>query len=147
MHLDKPEVRMVPSPSGDGSLLVAAGGGVFAFGDAPFPRSTGGTGVDDIVTLTPDAAPTVRGNPRAARPGHARHPGAGLGETVALTPQAVARRRGSRAQDVLRARSHEAMASSSMALWRLTRARSSASRTALLSLARMNDDTACASNS
>ena len=38
------------------------------------------------------------------------------------------------------------MASSSMALWRLARARSRASRTALFSLARRNEETAFASN-
>ena len=39
---------------------MASDGGIFAFGDASFMGSTGGTGVDDIVTLAPTAESTLQ---------------------------------------------------------------------------------------
>jgi hypothetical protein len=43
MQLDQPIVGMTTTPSGNGYWLVAADGGIFTFGDAPFFGSTGGT--------------------------------------------------------------------------------------------------------
>jgi hypothetical protein len=42
MHLNRPIVGIAPTPTGQGYWLVAADGGVFAFGDAPFYGSMGG---------------------------------------------------------------------------------------------------------
>jgi hypothetical protein len=42
MHLNSPIIDLAPTPSGNGYWLVAADGGVFAFGDATFSGSTGG---------------------------------------------------------------------------------------------------------
>ena len=40
--LNQPIVGMAATPSGNGYWLVAADGGIFAFGDAPFHGSMGG---------------------------------------------------------------------------------------------------------
>jgi hypothetical protein len=40
--LNKPACSILPTPSGNGYLIVAEDGGVFAFGDAAFHGSTGG---------------------------------------------------------------------------------------------------------
>jgi hypothetical protein len=41
MHLNKPIVGMATTPDGKGYWLVAADGGVFTYGDAPFYGSMG----------------------------------------------------------------------------------------------------------
>ena len=41
-HLNAPVVGMAATPDGQGYWLVAADGGVFNFGDAPFAGSMGG---------------------------------------------------------------------------------------------------------
>ena len=41
-HLNAPIVGMATTPDGEGYWLVAADGGVFTFGDAPFAGSMGG---------------------------------------------------------------------------------------------------------
>jgi hypothetical protein len=51
MQLNSPIVDMARTPSGKGYWLVAADGGVFAFGDAPFHGSLGGTGAS-VVAIT-----------------------------------------------------------------------------------------------
>ena len=40
--MNEPVVGMAASPSGNGYWMVAADGGVFAFGDAEYGGSTGG---------------------------------------------------------------------------------------------------------
>ena len=45
-------VGMAPTPSGSGYWEVAADGGIFAFGDAGFFGSLGGTGVADVAGVT-----------------------------------------------------------------------------------------------
>jgi len=54
MTLVAPIVGMAATPSGDGYWLVAADGGIFAFGSAPYEGSTGGL---------PLIAPVVAVNP------------------------------------------------------------------------------------
>jgi hypothetical protein len=44
---------MVPTDDGKGYWLVASDGGVFAFGDAGFVGSLGGSGVTDVTSVTP----------------------------------------------------------------------------------------------
>jgi ribosomal protein L24E len=47
---------MAPTPSGRGYWLVAADGGIFTFGDAPFYGSMGGTPLNQpIVGMAPTA--------------------------------------------------------------------------------------------
>jgi hypothetical protein len=53
MPLNQPVVGMSPTPSGRGYWLVAADGGVFAFGDAPYLGSTGAIRLNQpIVAMT-----------------------------------------------------------------------------------------------
>jgi hypothetical protein len=42
---------MAASPSGNGYWIVAADGGVFSYGDAPFYGSLGGTGITDVAGI------------------------------------------------------------------------------------------------
>jgi hypothetical protein len=42
MHLNEPVVGVAGSPTGAGYWLVAADGGIFSYGNAPFYGSTGG---------------------------------------------------------------------------------------------------------
>ncbi|HEY1733180.1 MAG TPA: hypothetical protein VGG23_01950, partial [Acidimicrobiales bacterium] len=57
LHLDAPIVAVVPSADGAGYFMVAADGGVFAFGDARFAGSCPGIGgcVGSAVAVMPDA--------------------------------------------------------------------------------------------
>ncbi len=43
-QLNQTIVGIAPTPDGQGYWLVAADGGVFAFGDAPFDGTTAGSG-------------------------------------------------------------------------------------------------------
>ncbi len=43
IQLNQPIVGMAATPDGGGYWLVASDGGIFAFGDAPFWGSAGGT--------------------------------------------------------------------------------------------------------
>ena len=49
LTLVAPIAGIVPTPSNDGYWLVAVDGGVFAYGDAPFLGSTGGTVLESPV--------------------------------------------------------------------------------------------------
>ena len=49
MHLNQPVVSMAVTPDGGGYWLVAADGGIFAYGDAAFYGSTGGTHLNQPV--------------------------------------------------------------------------------------------------
>ena len=58
--LNEPMVGMAATPSGKGYWIVAADGGVFSFGDAPFDGSMGGQPLDrPIVGMA--AGPTGHG--------------------------------------------------------------------------------------
>jgi hypothetical protein len=48
--LNQPVQSLVPSASNEGYWLVASDGGIFAFGDAPFLGSMGGTVLNRPVT-------------------------------------------------------------------------------------------------
>ena len=57
MHLNQPVVGMTATADGGGYWLVAADGGIFAYGDAAFYGSTGGTHLNQPVVgmaVTPD---------------------------------------------------------------------------------------------
>jgi len=59
IHLNKPIVGMAMTPDGGGYWLVAADGGVFAYGDAYFYGSTGGVTLNKpvvAIATTPDGA-------------------------------------------------------------------------------------------
>ncbi len=58
MHLNAPVVGMASTPDGAGYWLVAADGGVFAYGDATFYGSTGGIHLNAPVV---GIAPTENG--------------------------------------------------------------------------------------
>ena len=60
-HLNAPIVAMVPSLDGNGYFMVAADGGVFAFGDATFAGSCPGIGGCDgaAVAVVPAARPAT----------------------------------------------------------------------------------------
>jgi ribosomal protein L24E len=56
-HLNQPIVGMTPTADGNGYWLVAADGGIFAFGDATFHGSMGGSHLNQPITgmaVTPD---------------------------------------------------------------------------------------------
>ena len=54
-HLNAPIVGLATIPSGNGYWCVASDGGVFAFGDAPFDGSMGGTTLaQPVVGMAPD---------------------------------------------------------------------------------------------
>jgi len=60
MTLDRPIVGMAATPTGKGYWLVAADGGIFAFGDAAFQGSMGAHPLDrPIVGMA--ATPTGKG--------------------------------------------------------------------------------------
>ena len=60
MRLNKPIVGMAVTPDGGGYWLAASDGGIFAFGDAPFDGSTGGTSVSGVIGLVGTALPTLQ---------------------------------------------------------------------------------------
>ena len=60
LHLDKPIVAMAAMPTGAGYWFSAADGGLFAYGDAPFDGSGIGTGLNDVVDMATDGAPTLQ---------------------------------------------------------------------------------------
>ncbi len=58
-HLNQPMVGMSPTADGNGYWLVAADGGIFAFGNAPFHGSTGSIRLNQPVTgmaVTPNGS-------------------------------------------------------------------------------------------
>jgi hypothetical protein len=68
VRLNQPIVGMAATPSGNGYWLVAADGGIFSFGDAPFYGSTGAIHLNEpIVGMSP--TPTGRGYWFVARDG------------------------------------------------------------------------------
>jgi hypothetical protein len=60
LHLNKPIVAMAAMPTGGGYWFSAADGGLFAYGDAPFDGSGIGTGLNQVVDMATDGAPTVQ---------------------------------------------------------------------------------------
>ena len=59
---------MVPTADGGGYWLVASDGGVFAYGDAGFVGSLGGSGVRDVQSVSP--TPDGKGYLLVTRSGH-----------------------------------------------------------------------------
>ena len=89
IHLNQPIVGMAAAPDGRGYWLVAADGGIFAFGDAGFYGSTGGIHLNQPIVGMAAAPrrqaatgwwpPTAASSPSAtpastARPGHPPQP-------------------------------------------------------------------------
>jgi hypothetical protein len=69
MHLNAPVVGMAATADGKGYWLVAADGGIFAFGDAGFQGSMGATHLNapvDAIAPTPDS--TARAAKAGASP-------------------------------------------------------------------------------
>jgi hypothetical protein len=60
IHLNKPIVAMAAMPTGAGYWFSAADGGLFAYGDAPFDGSGIGTGLNEVVDMATDGAPTLQ---------------------------------------------------------------------------------------
>ena len=52
-HLNAPVVAIAATPSGQGYRLVAADGGIFAYGDAAFDGSTGSIHSQPVVGIAP----------------------------------------------------------------------------------------------
>jgi hypothetical protein len=72
LHLNKPIVAMAAMPTGAGYWFSAADGGLFAYGDAPFDGSGIGTGLNEVVDMATDGAPTLQAqiDAPAIRQGH-----------------------------------------------------------------------------
>nr|MDA8342314.1 hypothetical protein [Actinomycetota bacterium] len=68
LRLNAPVVGMAPAPNNGGYWLVAADGGVFAFGSATFHGSMGGKHLNAPVTAI-DATPSGMGYRLVARDG------------------------------------------------------------------------------
>ena len=81
IRLNQPMVGMAATPSGDGYWLVAADGGIFSYGDAPFWGSTGSIRlnepIDGMAPAARAAAATGSWRPTAASSTSARPPSTG----------------------------------------------------------------------
>ena len=76
--LNKPIVGMAATPTGHGYWLVAADGGIFAFGDAPFYGSMGGQTLNQPIVGMAAPTPPPPSTPSAtSAPSSSSSPGSG----------------------------------------------------------------------